>query len=82
MSSVNAMRGLLVAGAAFAALVAAFFQLWSVVVIFGVGIAAHAALSVYLRRSGALASTPGRAAPPSPGRAAPPSTDASGPPTP
>ncbi len=73
MSSVNAMRGLLVAGAAFAAVVAAFFQLWSVVVIFGVGIGAHAALSVYLRRSGALASTPD---------AAPPPADAPGSPTP
>lgn len=73
MSSVNAMRGLLVAGAAFAAVVAAFFQLWSVVVIFGVGIGAHAALSVHLRRSGALAST---------SDAAPPPADAPGSPTP
>lgn len=75
------MRGLLVAGAAFAALVAAFFQLWSVVVIFGVGIGAHAALSVYLRRTGALPPSPGREAPPSPERAAPPSSDAPGSPT-
>lgn len=58
MSSINGMRGLLVGGAVFAAVVAAFFGQWSVVVILGAGIAAHAALSVYLHRSGALTSTP------------------------
>lgn len=64
MSSINGMRGLLVGGAVFAAVVAAFFGHWSVVVILGAGIAAHAALSVYLHRSGALAPTPPPSAPP------------------
>lgn len=52
MSSVNTLRGLLVAGAVFAAVVAAFFQLWSVAVLMGVGVAAHGGLSLYLRRTG------------------------------
>lgn len=53
MSSINTMRGLLVGGAVFAAVVAAYLAEWSVVVILGSGIAAHAALSVHLRRSAA-----------------------------
>lgn len=55
MSSINTMRGLLVAGAAFAAVVAAFFGLWSVVFLFAVGVAAHGALTVHLRRGGPAA---------------------------
>lgn len=55
MSSLNMMRGLLVGGAAFAVLVALVFGLWSVAIILGVGIAAHAALWVHLYRSGVIA---------------------------
>lgn len=69
MSSVNTMRGLLVAGAVFAAAVAAFFQLWSVVAIMSVGVAAHAGLSVHLRRTGATSASQPPAPPPPTGAA-------------
>lgn len=67
MSSINTLRGLLVAGAAFAALLAALFGLWSVVVILGVAIAAHGAMWVYLYRTGVLASSPRPPQPPAAG---------------
>ncbi|HVL98152.1 MAG TPA: hypothetical protein VM324_02535 [Egibacteraceae bacterium] len=68
MSTINTMRGLLVAGAVFAALVAALFGQWSVVVILGVGIAAHAGLWVHLSRAASVenVATP---KPPAPGTA-------------
>lgn len=73
MSTLNTMRALLVGGAAFAAVVALVFGLWSVAAILGVGIAAHAALWVYLRRS-----APGAPKAPAPGASEPPA--AAGPP--
>lgn len=51
MATINMLRGLLVAGAAFAALVAAIYQQWSAVLILLVGIAAHGVLWLHLHRS-------------------------------
>lgn len=51
MATINMLRGLLVAGAAFAALLAAIYQQWAAVLLLVVGIAAHGALWVHLHRS-------------------------------
>lgn len=51
MATINMLRGLLVAGAAFAALVAAIYGQWSAVALLLVGIAGHGALWVHLHRS-------------------------------
>lgn len=64
MSSINAMRGMLVAGAAFAAIVAVYFGQWSVVGILGIGIVAHGALTLHLRRSGVTTSAAADSPPP------------------
>lgn len=57
MATINMLRGLLVAGAAFAALVAGIYQQWTAVVVLMVGIAAHGALWVHLHRSRAASRT-------------------------
>lgn len=51
MATINMLRGLLVAGAAFAAFLAAIYQQWEAVLLLVVGIAAHGALWVHLHRS-------------------------------
>jgi hypothetical protein len=51
MATINMLRGLLVAGAAFAALLAALYGQWSAVLLLVVGIAAHGALWVHLHRT-------------------------------
>lgn len=51
MESINTLRSLLVAGAVFSALIAAFFGRWAVVAILAVGVGAHAGLWVHLSRS-------------------------------
>lgn len=51
MATINMLRGLLVAGAAFAALIAGLYQQWSAVLLLLVGIAAHGALWVHLHRA-------------------------------
>lgn len=51
MATINMLRGLLVAGAAFAALLAAIYGQWSAVLLLVVGIAAHGALWVHLHRA-------------------------------
>ena len=50
MATINTLRGLLVAGAVLAVVVAAAYQQWTAAVILSLGIAAHAGLWVYLRR--------------------------------
>jgi hypothetical protein len=50
MATINMLRGLLVAGAVFAAVVAALYQQWAAALILLVGIAAHGALWVHLHR--------------------------------
>lgn len=50
MASINMLRGLLVAGAVLAAIVAAAYQQWAAVFILVLGILAHAALWVRLHR--------------------------------
>lgn len=68
MSTLNTMRAMLVGGAVFAAVVAMVFGHWSVVGILALGIAAHAALWVHLRRSGqATPAPPGPSEPPAAG---------------
>lgn len=57
MATINMLRGLLVAGAAFAALLAAIYQQWAAVLLLLVGIAAHGALWVHLHRSRQAART-------------------------
>lgn len=54
MSSVHTMRMILTAGAALTAVVALFLGHLMVAGVMGVGVAAHLAMSVYLRRTGAL----------------------------
>jgi hypothetical protein len=54
VSSVHAMRMILTAGAALTAVVALFFGNLLVATVMGIGVAAHLAMSVYLRRIGAL----------------------------
>lgn len=54
MSSVQAMRMILTAGAALAAVVGLLTGQVLVAVVMGVGVVAHLAMSVHLRRSGAL----------------------------
>jgi hypothetical protein len=51
MASLNAMRGILVAGAVVATLVAAASGMWAVVAILGVGLVGHALLWVHLHRA-------------------------------
>lgn len=67
MSTLNTMRAMLVGGAVFAAVVAMVFGQWSVVGILGLGIAAHAALWVHLRRSGQPTPAPRQGEPPAAG---------------
>jgi hypothetical protein len=55
MATINMLRGLLVAGAAFAALIAGVYGQWGAVLLLLVGIAAHGALSVHLHRTKAAA---------------------------
>lgn len=57
MESINTLRSLLVAGAVFSALVAAFYGQWAVVAILAVGVSAHAALWVHLGRSRGMRAT-------------------------
>ncbi len=59
MSSVQAMRMILTAGAALAAVVGFLSGQLLVATVMTVGVAAHLAMSVYLRRTGAI----GKAAP-------------------
>ena len=56
MATINMLRGVLVAGAVLAAVVAAAYQQWAAVAIMVVGIVAHALLWVHLHRG---ASPPG-----------------------
>lgn len=65
MESINTLRSLLVAGAVFSALIAALYGRWTVVLIFALGVAAHAALWVHLGRTKADRATLGTA--PTPG---------------
>lgn len=67
MSTLNTMRAMLVGGAVFAAVVAMVFGRWSVAAILAVGIAAHAALWVYLHRSGPVTPASGPSEPPAAG---------------
>lgn len=55
MSSVQAMRMILTAGAALAAVVGLFSGRLLVAAVMGVGVVAHLAMSWHLRRTGALA---------------------------
>lgn len=66
MATINMLRGLLVAGAVLAAVVAAVFQQWAAVLILLAAIVAHAALWVRLHRERAAAqhSAPGSPVPP------------------
>lgn len=57
MATINMLRGLLVAGAAFAALLAAIYGQWAAVLLLVAGIAAHGALWVHLHRSRQAAPT-------------------------
>ncbi len=50
METINMFRGILVAGAVFAAVVAAVLGQWPATAILGAGIVAHAALWVRLHR--------------------------------
>lgn len=50
MATINMLRGLLVAGAVLAAIVAAAYQQWAAVLILSMGVLAHAALWVRLHR--------------------------------
>ncbi|MGI8575412.1 MAG: hypothetical protein ACR2MA_08730 [Egibacteraceae bacterium] len=52
MSSINTMRAILVAGAAFAALLAALYGEWLAVGVLGVGLVAHGLMWWYLYRLG------------------------------
>lgn len=52
MASMNTLRGLLVAGAVLAAVIAAVYQQWSAVAILSVGILAHFAMWAHLHRNG------------------------------
>lgn len=52
MESVNTMRAILVAFAVLATIVALVFGLWTVAVVMTIGIAAHSAMWLYVRRSG------------------------------
>jgi hypothetical protein len=54
MSSVQAMRMILTAGAALAAIVGLVTGQLLVAAVMGIGVVAHLAMSVHLRRSGAL----------------------------
>lgn len=58
MASVNALRGLLVAGAVAVALLAAIAGRWSVFGLMLVGVAVHGLATVWLRRRGTGASGP------------------------
>lgn len=58
MASINMLRGLLVAGAVLAVVVAAAYQQWAAVVILAIGIAAHAALWVRIAKEKARAAGP------------------------
>ena len=51
MDSMNTLRGLLVAGAVLAAVIAAAYQQWAAVVILSVGILAHFAMWLHLHRA-------------------------------
>ena len=51
MASVNMMRGLLVAGAVLAAVIAAAYQQWPAVIILSVGILAHFGMWLHLHRT-------------------------------
>ena len=51
MAAVNMLRGLLVAGAVLAAVIAAAYQQWAAVIILSLGIAAHAAMWGHMHRS-------------------------------
>lgn len=53
MASLNALRGLLVAGAAVAAVVAAVTGMWAVSALMLVAVAVHGAGTVWLRRRAA-----------------------------
>ena len=69
METLNSARILLVAGAVFAALLAAVAGQWAVVAILLIGIAAHAGLWVHLYGGGRHGTRrPGATAPPSPAR--------------
>jgi hypothetical protein len=65
MSSVQTLRHILMAGAAFAAVLGLLTGQMLVAVIMGLGFLAHLALSVHLRRTGAIP-------PPQTGTPAPP----------
>ncbi|MBA2530410.1 MAG: hypothetical protein H0V19_10720 [Euzebyales bacterium] len=52
MASVNMLRGVLVAGAVLAAIVAAAYRLWPVVGVLLVAVAAHGWMWAYLHRLG------------------------------
>lgn len=52
MESVNTMRAILVAFAVLAAIVALAFGMWTVAVVMVIGIGAHAAMWLYVRRRG------------------------------
>lgn len=68
MTSVQTLRHILMGGAAVAAVVGLVTGQMLVAVVMGVGFLAHLAMTVHLRRTGALASgTPG-----APGSAVPP----------
>lgn len=51
MDQVNAMRAVLVAGAALAALICAAFGIWSAAILLLAGVGAHALLWRHLRRT-------------------------------
>jgi hypothetical protein len=58
MSSVQTMRMILTAGAALAAVVGLFTGQLLVAAVMGFGVLAHLAMSVHLRRTGALPKAP------------------------
>ena len=64
MANINMLRGILVAGAVFAAVVAAILGQWEAAFILGAGIAAHAALWVRISRERAAGQTPPTTQPP------------------
>lgn len=58
MATINMLRGILVAGAVFAAVVAGAFGQWIAVFILGAGILAHAAMWIRLHRDNGDAQPP------------------------
>lgn len=66
MASLNALRGLLVAGAAVAAVVAAVTGMWAVSALMLVAVAVHGVGTVWLRRRAVGTSLPPAGAAPDP----------------